>query len=306
MLKAAIDIGSNTIQMLFARKGVSGLSVLEHSQEVTALGTGLNKSKKFDAHSEEKSIEVLSSYAKRLAAHGVDPKDVLVMATEACRQSISTVNFFGKITKTTKLLPQLLTTYGEAYISSYAVCTDIDEEELLIVDIGGASTEITLVERLPFKVVKTISLKLGTVAVSEWLKSGELETQLMQVLVRYADELQLLRRPKLYCVHGSMTTIFNMVRDNREKSEMSFHKDNLSSQFLSSEVEKYLQWGNSRIANDFPYIRQREKTILGLLHLVRWLVFNLKPQSISLSNMGLVHGALAMGEIPANFKIFLS
>ena len=84
MKKASIDIGSNSILLLAANIGAEVNIVLNESH-VTGLGRDLDLNQEFIDIAMNESFNVLKDYTHACKKIGIEPKDIIVTATEASR-----------------------------------------------------------------------------------------------------------------------------------------------------------------------------------------------------------------------------
>ena len=96
MIRASIDIGSNSVLLLAAELdnvGTKILSEILNLSYITSLGRDLDKTKKFHPDSMQSTYEALLDYKIQLEKIHITPQEVLVTATEASRVALnSTAN----------------------------------------------------------------------------------------------------------------------------------------------------------------------------------------------------------------------
>ena len=83
MLRASIDIGSNTILLLVCRQRDHAWEEILNESEVTALGLDVDKNQKFHPQSVEDSFNALRKYHRLVTGFSMKPEEVIVTATEA-------------------------------------------------------------------------------------------------------------------------------------------------------------------------------------------------------------------------------
>ena len=157
---AAIDIGSNSTNLLIVNQ--SG-QTLERVVRSTRLGANLATTGALSAESMQRTLECLSEYESLIKQHKVSRRRTV--ATAACRVANNTNQFFAEVKKISGAEPELISGEIEGALSFVGATSALDEKmSTLVVDIGGASTELMVgTETLDF----AVSLPFGAVNLTE-------------------------------------------------------------------------------------------------------------------------------------------
>lgn len=138
---AALDFGSNTFLCLVAEVTNEGIiQVYSDEVEMVRLGQGLNQNKKFHPEALERADRCMQKFAQTIAQH--QPEKVLAMATSAARDAENKEELF-KLAVKHGIPLEIIPGSQEATIT-YQGATSAQknpEQGLLVVDIGGGSTE---------------------------------------------------------------------------------------------------------------------------------------------------------------------
>ena len=167
---AAIDIGSNTIHMVIMDLTGSGSPQHRSSESVILkLGAVVTEKKSLPTSVYRKLRRTLKRFihraAKDKAAH------VLIVATQAMRVLRQGGHVLGRLSKEIKVPIHLLSGKREAELGFLGVKTELRPSECqLIVDSGGASTELTLVKGS--HPIENVSIPLGAAVLSAQLHSN--------------------------------------------------------------------------------------------------------------------------------------
>jgi exopolyphosphatase/guanosine-5'-triphosphate,3'-diphosphate pyrophosphatase len=164
MRVAAVDIGTNTVRLLIARRDEKGLFVPEQRlATVTRLGRGVDAQGRLDPGAISHSIAVLDGYRKIIEAVGVDA--VGGVATSAVRDAADREVFLDSAERALGTRPRLISGDEEARLSFRGVITGMTVvTPLLVIDPGGGSTEFVLGEMRPDY---AISVDTGSVRLTE-------------------------------------------------------------------------------------------------------------------------------------------
>mgnify|MGYP001438253593 CR=1 FL=1 len=216
MRRASIDIGSNSVLLLAAEVNEQGMMTKEILNEsfITSLGKDLDVTKRFHPDSMHATYEALGAYKKMLEGIQFPVENVIVTATEASRVATNSREFFQKIKSELGFNIQIITSEGEAYYTALGVVSSFSKEndKIVVMDVGGASTELIRMNLNPFKIVETISLPVGSVRATDWTKKGEFEDKMQAIL---SPDLSSYHTETLICVAGSMTALASMYLGQR-------------------------------------------------------------------------------------------
>ncbi len=210
MVIAGIDVGSNTLRLLIAEVDGNRTSWREiHSEQViTRLGSGFGSLR---AEAIDRSILHLRRFAKIIEAHR--PERTVAVATSAVREADNGADFLGRVKRETGLSIELISGEEEARRTATGVLAALPAAgpDLLIVDIGGGSTE--LIHTRLGKIGRIASLPLGVVRLAErHLKNDPPLSRELEGIVAEAKGVLASEMPKgdfsaLVGTAGTVTTL---------------------------------------------------------------------------------------------------
>jgi len=158
---AVIDIGSNSVLLLTVAVDRGRARVLDQALAVTRLGTGLRPGGRLDADALARTRDAVVAFAARARARGA-PR-VWAFATAALREATDGSATAGAIAATAGVPVEVLSGEREAALAYAAVAAG--ETPLLVADVGGRTTELTL--GVGERVLGAASLPLGALALTE-------------------------------------------------------------------------------------------------------------------------------------------
>ena len=295
--RATIDIGSNSILLLLAQ--VHPFKEIAKLSEVTSLGKGLDKDKKFRQEAMDDSFRALSSYVELCKKHNVPASEIIATATEASRVATNASEFFAKVKEELGLNVKVISGTKEAELTAKGILfnTSFTTETVVIMDIGGASTELIKVNTKTKTIISSISLKVGSVRVSDWLADGVFTNALSKVISDHSSEIDEYLTPTLYCVAGTLTSLGNMHLERKEFIEDDVHGLELKRSDIEKMFQKYSDWTPEQFLEKFPFLGKRAAAIRGGLTLTTHLVQRLKVQDIVVSTYGLRFGSFIEGAV---------
>jgi exopolyphosphatase / guanosine-5'-triphosphate,3'-diphosphate pyrophosphatase len=170
---AGVDCGTNSTRLIVV--GDEG-TVLAREMRITRLGQGVDATRRLSHDGIERTLSVLRDYREVMDRHAV--ARVRVVATSAARDAVNSDEFMRKAGEIIGVSPEVLSGEEEGRLSFLGATARLpghlsDTGPILVVDIGGGSTELSVGE-IPLQgressvpPVASVSLDLGCVRVSE-------------------------------------------------------------------------------------------------------------------------------------------
>ncbi len=145
-LYAALDLGTNSCRMLIAQPKGSQFHVVDSFSKSVQLGHGLEAHGRLSRASIGRAVGALRICQRKLRKH--DVRRMRLVATEACRRARNGGDFLNLVKRETGLELQVIEAEEEARLAvvSCAPLVSTRTEQLLVVDIGGGSTELVWID----------------------------------------------------------------------------------------------------------------------------------------------------------------
>ncbi|MEH7826894.1 Ppx/GppA phosphatase family protein [Gemmobacter denitrificans] len=145
-LYAALDLGTNSCRMLIAAPRGSQFTVVDSFSKTVQLGVGLEASGRLSRASMGRTVQALRICQKKIEKHGVSR--MRLVATEACRRARNARDFIRQVRRETGLSLEVIPAEEEARLAviSCAPLVSKRTEQLLVIDIGGGSTELVWID----------------------------------------------------------------------------------------------------------------------------------------------------------------
>lgn len=286
---AAIDLGSNALRAIIARPVNGHIDVLREVRVPLRLGEdvfslGAITPQKMEA-TEEAFIKLLHLFSD------YDVEDVKAIATSAMRDARNSNVLIEQIEKSTGIVIGPIPGTEEARLIYHAVCSELDltKHNAILIDIGGGSTEITIVRK--GEILAAQSFNVGTVRLVRYSDRNELD-------VRIALHIQkIMRFIGLYFKNSQIDMVVGtggnlrrigkirrkILRKSSEEclySEVAHMADTL---FSMSFIERVRQ---------LELDPNRADVILPATMLVKGLIEGLKSDKILLPKVGLKEGII--------------
>ena len=140
---AVVDIGTNSTRLLVAEVGDGRLRELERDSIVTRLGEGVDATGRLGEEPMGRVFGVLDGYADAIERHGATIRTAVL--TSAVRDAANGAEFAAVVRDRYGLEAATLTGDEEARLTSLgATATRSAREPLVVIDIGGGSTELVV------------------------------------------------------------------------------------------------------------------------------------------------------------------
>jgi exopolyphosphatase / guanosine-5'-triphosphate,3'-diphosphate pyrophosphatase len=148
MKVAVVDIGTNSTRLLIAEPdGAGALRELERRSEVTRLGEGVDRTGELGEEPQARVLRVLDAYDELIADHAVERKTAVL--TSAVRDAANGAEFAERVRAEHGVEGRTLSGDEEAALTfrGATAARPDDDGRLLVIDIGGGSTELVVGER---------------------------------------------------------------------------------------------------------------------------------------------------------------
>ena len=136
---AAIDIGTNSVLLLVAERREGGFAAVAERAEITRLGRGVDRTGALSAEGMEATLRCLESFAGEARALGA--RQIAAIATSAARDASNGERFLEEARGRAGVAVEIISGDEEAELAFSAATADFGRGPLVVVDIGGGSTE---------------------------------------------------------------------------------------------------------------------------------------------------------------------
>ncbi len=257
---AAIDCGTNSTRLLIV--DATGATV-ERLMRITRLGEGVDANHALSVEAIARTAAVLAEYRRAMDGHAVHQGRLV--ATSAVRDARNAEDFFSAARDATGLRPELLSGEEEGRLSFAGATAHLPVDlvgpgPVLVVDIGGGSTELSMgtpggagpTEGVGptqgTRLVSSVSLDIGCVRITErFLHHDPPRADEMAAARQTIDDaLGQARRelPELAAggamvgLAGTVSTLAALARELRSHDRALIHHAVLT----RSEVRRWLDW----------------------------------------------------------------
>jgi exopolyphosphatase / guanosine-5'-triphosphate,3'-diphosphate pyrophosphatase len=211
---AAIDVGSNSIKLVVVDAATSdSFAVLAREKDVVRLGNETLRQGQLSAAAIERATECIKRFRSIAEARGANR--IFAVATASVREARNSAHFIREVQRKAGVSVEILSPIEEARLIGLAAAQGCAAPggSILNVDIGGGSTEISLMRESG--AVALFSVKLGAVGLTEnFIRSDPpkgkelkaLREEVRSAMERPARELRELKATKWQQATGTSGT----------------------------------------------------------------------------------------------------
>ncbi len=297
MKAAIIDIGSNSIRMDIADidENTGKYSYAERRRIMARLSEGMGIDGCLQPEAVERTIEALKDFKKTIEKHGA--KDIIAVATAAVRGAGNRDEFVRRVHDETGIGVRVIKGEQEAEYDFLGVTSTLDIDDCVIVDTGGGSTEIILVnDREP---LARTSIPVGAVNMTErFLFRGE-SPEALSAMSDYVssclDKIHWLDDAECLPIVGMGGSIFNLaVVENGEPGidRARLHGYSMSPDAVRETYERILEMSEFE-REDEGIERGRADTVPAGVSPIIELIDKIGAEEVIISSAGLKEGILA-------------
>ena len=328
-LYAALDLGTNSCRMLIAQPDGAHYRIVDSFSKTVQLGIGLEETGRLSRTSMNRTLQALRICSQKLKQNRV--KKMRLVATEACRRADNGATLIRQIRRETGLKLEIIRAEEEAQLAvlSCAPLVTNDTDQLLVVDIGGGSTElvwIDLVDVLPkmrsraimhmhkgfhsgerpnkygAKVVDWISVPLGVATLRDLFNDVDDDAGRFALMsLMFEEKLEKfipyersykIENFQIIGTSGTVTTIAASHLGLRRYDRNKVDGLSMSSIEIDKVTRDYLRMGPIGRQNDPRIGNDREALIMSGAAILQALLRNWPTHKLSVADRGLREGLL--------------
>lgn len=295
---AVIDLGSNSVRMTVSRINEDGTyDNVTQMKEYVRLSENMGPEKILQPDAIERTLAALRSFKEVYSK--LENLKLKAVATAAVRQAANQKEFLKKVKSEIGIKLEVISGAQEAYYDYIGVSETLPATNEVIIDTGGASAEIILVQN--GKVTNLISIPIGSVTLSSKFDLGDkiLPEQLFKAVIFVNEIFQSV----WWLKNGLNLPIIGLGGSNRTLAKINRRLNN----FLDIDDIHGYQLKDTQVNKTFENIvshdlagrkqvpgisKDRADIIVGGLIPVIFLMNYLDSDKITFSTSGLREGIL--------------
>lgn len=227
MFVAGIDIGTNSMRLLLAdyreQNGIVFFQGREKRVNTTRIGRNINQSKYIDPETYQINLESFGTFVDE--ARHFQAERIFAIGTSALRDAQNGDSFIQEAHRQTGVRIDIISGNLEAELAFLGVSTGLTEQgRLLIVDIGGGSTEFVVGSKVEGILYKR-SFDIGAVRMTERFGT-DYESMMEFISSEFNQIYDLIQRynvKKVVGIGGTITSISSIHQAVKVYSSEAIH-----------------------------------------------------------------------------------
>ena len=299
MKVAVIDVGFNSLKMVKYKVEPDGSAKPYGQLGVLAkLGDGLEKTGYLGSEQISRTADAIRLCRETASLEGI--KHVLLVGTSPVREAANREEFLKRIQEETGLRMRVLAGNEEALYGALGAVRSVDAEDILFLDLGGGSLELTRVDRL--RVRKILSLPLGALKLTSMYAgkdgtfSKKARARMNKRIMQQLPSRRELGVGKDTVLVGTGGTVRAMARFDQDESDYPFDKVHNYAVGLGSVKRMTREFFKLKV-DELDRVEAigegRSETIAAGTLVVRALMVKLGIRKLTVSTHGLRDGILA-------------
>lgn len=296
---ASIDIGSNTVLLLICNINENNnLETILNEYRMPRIAKGIKKGENISEEKISEFIKVMDEYVEIIKKFNCEK--VLTTATASLRLAANSNTIINLVEKKYGFKIKVISGEEEAKYSYLGAKTSFqkDKNETVVIDIGGASTEI--IYGNDTKIKYSNSFNIGSVKLTErCIKSDPPNEEEIKKMYLTLDDIfselpeMIPAETKVICVAGTSTTISSINLGNRQFDEDEIEASVVTNGELLKIIHEMKLKTNMEILHDYgEVVKGRNDVIFAGAIIMEYLMKKLKSDKFFISGKGIRYGAV--------------
>ncbi len=294
---ASIDIGTNTILLLISEIVNDNLVVLKEEIKIPRIGRDLNSQKIISNRSVDNLISILFEYKKICEDFSVER--IICCGTAPFRIAENNAEVIAKVLDKTGIHIKVLSTIEEAYLTFLGGISNFieyfDSKNIIVIDIGGGSTEITVGNLNDIIFLK--SYEIGAVILKDKYFNEFPYVSNIEEINAFLNNIFIDKLNYENCttiaVAGTATTIASILSNQKKFNESEIDKVIIHKKRLLDLINKLCLLSPVDILKKYPsVIKGREDVILPGAIILNYLLSKLNVEKFHVSVRGIRYGLI--------------
>ena len=294
-IRAIIDIGSNSLRLIiYGINDNSTFKIINEFKKTIRLGSYLTKDNYLTDGGIDIALNVLSNF--KMICENYKVTDTYVVATEAVRRAINRVDVCNKIKRELGFDVNILSGKEEARYGYLAIKNSMIEKSAILLDLGGSSMEITLMENGELK--DSISLSLGCISLTNMFNNIETEEkniELNSFIKNKLEEIPWIKKNNkmnVIGIGGIAKHIGRVSKGDKNYPKQLLHSYSMTKAEISQIYEEFLKLSIDKRFDLKGLSRSRADIFAAPLGAILVILEYLNSEKYIISAVGLREGII--------------
>ncbi len=286
-----LDVGTNNVLMLIARKEINNIRVLHRGSSISALGKNI-KDNILTKAAITRTKTILTEFIKISKQY---TENIIIIGT-SCSRDARNIDILSKWLKSKyEINYRIISGEKEAYFNGLANIHEFEKySEMILFDVGGGSTEFTFIKNK--KIISTQTLQLGIRRLQNRFNSNyESKIQRTKNILK---ELQIpvLDNPVIIGIGGTVTSLVSIQNNLQKYNPEIVHKSKITKDELIFLLEKLQRSSLPEITELIPFDPLRSDILTTGAMIVKEIIDFFEVKEFYVSDRGFQFGVFVQKE----------
>ncbi|SFL95967.1 exopolyphosphatase [Pelosinus propionicus] len=291
---AIIDLGSNSARLIIVEIYPNrSYNLIYHQKDAVRLGQEADKNRQLQPEAMIRTMNLLKSFAHMCQIFHTEK--ILGVGTAALRNAANGSEFVKKIQEETGISITIISGEVEAKLGYLGAINTLDVADAILFDLGGGSTELTLIKER--KAIKVTSLPFGAVTLTERFKLENKATEAQLTALNEFLSQELAKVPWLRTLNlpligigGTARSIGKMEQKRNHYPLLKLHNYRTSSYSFHSLWEDVIKMSCAQRRKIAGLSSERADIIISGLAIVKHLFEKIDSTQLIISSCGVREG----------------
>jgi len=283
---AIIDVGSNNVLLLLAQKNSKKIEILKRKSIISAMGKNMHN-QLLTSNALQRTKKILHQF---IIYSRLFTENIIVIGTSSSREAKNINILSDWLLNKYDLTYNIISGEYEAFLNGAANIGEFPQlKNFLLFDIGGGSTEFTLIENQ--SIIRSYSIKLGIRRLqNEFGNDLENKIQKVRELLKKIS-LKTYKLP-LVGIGGTVTSLAAIQKNLVDYDEETVHKSTVTAAQIKDIYKKIIRLSYREIAKLIPFDPERSDIILTGTMIVKEILNYFNADEFIVSDKGIQYGIL--------------
>lgn len=296
---AAIDIGTNSMRFMLCEVGGNTIVKKEKELIITRIGKDVSKTGMISDKSRIRNIDALKYFKNKADRHGA--QEMFTIATSAVRDAVNGEAFVADALIQAGVDVRIIDGEEEAELGLKGVMSEIQnpQESVLVIDIGGGSTELILGSK--DKIDYSVSIPAGAVRLTEQFvtnnpisteDTAKMENKLDELFKESLEHLNKKRIDRIVAIGGTATTAASIFHGLSIYDPKIVHNTVINLHFIESTFNQLKDMSLRERWNVKGLQKERADVMPAGIYILKYLTEGLKKDSLIISENDNLEGII--------------
>ena len=286
-----IDVGTNNVLLLIAKKNKDNIKIIHRDSFTSALGKDMK-----NGFLTNEALDRTKSILEEIIELSKKYTDKIIIIGTSCSREAKNIGILSEwLWDNFRIKYNIINGEKEAYLNGLANINEFPEfDEIVLFDVGGGSTEFTEILNGEIKCCCTISLGVRRLHNEFQDDFREMTGSTKEILKEY--NMINHQNPTLIGIGGTVTNLSAVKKNLKEYDSNIVHKSILTKNDLNNLQNTFSKMKIDEISKFMPFEPKRAEIISTGIIIIKEIVDYFQADKFYVSDRGLQFGVLTQRE----------